>query len=248
MGGQGQTVESSRAKALESLLAFWAQAGVDASYTDAPVNRQAEQPRPRPAAVPAPSAPAAVRNAPPDADITAAVERAKALAAGAETLAELAADFDLGRFSSSAARFDMQQLLALNRRILHVRAFADVAARLPDGATEAFWLAVRGNLDLLNEARGWWDVVAGDIVPPVIENEGEFLRQASALLPAEPWGPATWPDWTAALKAASARSGKALFMPLRLALTGEDYGPEMKALLPLMGRARVLERLRVAAR
>ena len=91
MGGQGQTVESSRAKALESLLAFWAQAGVDASYTDAPVNRQAEQPRPRPAAVPAPSAPAAVRNAPPDADITAAVERAKALAAGAETLAELAA-------------------------------------------------------------------------------------------------------------------------------------------------------------
>ena len=164
------------------------------------------------------------------------------------SLAELAADFDLGRFSSSAARFDMQQLLALNRRILHVRAFADVAARLPDGATEAFWLAVRGNLDLLNEARGWWDVVAGDIVPPVIENEGEFLRQASALLPAEPWGPATWPDWTAALKAASARSGKALFMPLRLALTGEDYGPEMKALLPLMGRARVLERLRVAAR
>ena len=164
------------------------------------------------------------------------------------SLAELAADFDLGRFSSSAARFDMQQLLALNRRILHVRAFADVAARLPDGATEAFWLAVRGNLDLLTEARGWWDVVAGDIVPPVIENEGEFLRQASALLPAEPWGPATWPDWTAALKAASARSGKALFMPLRLALTGEDYGPEMKALLPLMGRARVLERLRVAAR
>ena len=162
-------------------------------------------------------------------------------------LAEQVADFDLGRFSSSAARFDIGQLQAMNRRVLHAAAFAQVAPRLPAGATEAFWLAIRGNIDLLTEARGWWDVVAGSIVPPVIEGEADFLHAARDLLPAEPWGADVWDAWTGALKAASGRKGKALFMPLRVALTGEEHGPELRALLPLIGRARTAERLRVAA-
>ncbi len=162
-------------------------------------------------------------------------------------LAELAKDFDFSRFSHSSARFDISQLLALNRRLLHTMPFADVAARLPVGATEAFWLAVRGNLDLLVEARGYWDVVAGSIVPPVIEGEGEFLHTALDLLPAEPWSDSVWAEWTGALKSATGRVGKKLFMPLRLALTGEEHGPELKALLPLMGRTRAAQRLAVAA-
>ncbi|MBV9813423.1 MAG: glutamate--tRNA ligase, partial [Acetobacteraceae bacterium] len=163
------------------------------------------------------------------------------------TLAELAADFDLSRFSSSPPRFDIRQLTALNRRILHSAPFERVASRLPPGATEAFWNAVRGNLDLLREARGFWDVVAGEIVPPMIEGEGEFLRTALDVLPPEPWDGEVWPRWTEALKAATGRKGRALFMPLRLALTGDDHGPEMKALLPLIGRTRTASRLRAAA-
>ncbi|MBS0560044.1 MAG: glutamate--tRNA ligase [Proteobacteria bacterium] len=155
--------------------------------------------------------------------------------------------FDFGHVSHSAARFDMPQLLALNRKVLHALPFAAVRDRLPVGATEAFWLAVRGNLDLLNEARGWWDVVAGTIVPPLVEGEAEYLRAALELLPAEPWTSEVWTEWTGALKAATGRKGKALFMPLRLALTGEDHGPELKDLLPLMGRARAATRLGLAA-
>ena len=162
-------------------------------------------------------------------------------------LDELARGFDFKRFSSSSARFDVSQLLALNRKLLHRMNFAEVSARLPVGATEAFWLAVRGNLDLLAEARGYWDVVAGTIVPPVIEGEGEYLRTALALLPAEPWDDEVWPTWTGALKEATGRKGKGLYAPLRLALTGEEHGPEMKALLPLMGRVRAEMRLKVAA-
>jgi glutamyl-tRNA synthetase len=162
------------------------------------------------------------------------------------TLAELAADFDFTAFSGSAARFDVAQLQALNRRVLHGMSFAQVAERLPTGATEAFWLAVRGNLDLLNEARGWWDVVAGTIVPPVIEGEGEYLSMAADLLPAEPWDGAVWTVWTEALKARTGRKGRALFLPLRLALTGEEHGPDLKALLPLIGRARAAARLTLA--
>jgi glutamyl-tRNA synthetase len=162
-------------------------------------------------------------------------------------LAELAARFDLTHVSHSAARFDITQMLALNRRVLHALPFAAVADRLPAGATEAFWLAVRGNLDLLSEARGWWDVVAGTIVPPPIEGEGAFLHEAIESLPPEPWNGEVWRVWTDALKQVTGRKGRALFMPLRLALTGEDHGPELRELLPLIGRVRAEQRLRIAA-
>ncbi len=160
---------------------------------------------------------------------------------------ELAATYDLSHVSHSSARFDARQLLALNRRVLQSLPFEAVQDRLPPGATPAFWLAIRGNLDLLNEARGWWDVVSGTIVPPVVEGEEEFLHQALEALPPEPWSNEIWPEWTDALKTASGRKGKKLFLPLRLALTGEDHGPELRDLLPLMGRERAALRLKLAA-
>jgi len=162
-------------------------------------------------------------------------------------LADLAASFDLGAFSHSAARFDARQMLALNRRVLHAAPFAAMADRLPAGATEAFWHAVRGNLDLLNEARGWWEVAAGTITPPVIEGERNYLRTARDLLPPEPWDSDVWHTWTEALKHTTNRKGRALFLPLRLALTGEEHGPELRELLPLIGRARAARRLEIAA-
>ena len=161
-------------------------------------------------------------------------------------LAELAAGSDLSRFSRSAARFDVAQMLALNRRTLHALDFAAVRDRRPEGATPEFWQAVRGNLDLLSEARGWWAVVAGSIVPPVLEGEAEYLRAALAALPPEPWDHSTWDRWVAAVKDATGRKGKPLFQPLRLALTGEDHGPELRELLPLIGQERAAARLAAA--
>ena len=162
-------------------------------------------------------------------------------------LASLAASYDVTHTSRSAARFDMRQLLALNRRVMHKLPFEAVSERLPQGATAEFWNTVRGNVDLLGEARHWWNVVGGSIVPPPQEGEGPFLTQALAALPEEPWTVETWPAWTGALREISGRKGKALFHPLRLALTGEEKGPELRDLLPLMGRERVAGRLRMAA-
>ncbi len=161
--------------------------------------------------------------------------------------ADLVRGFDLGRLSQTSAGFDASQLLSLNRRALSRIDFGAVADRLPNGATEAFWLAVRGSLDLLNEVRGWWEVVAGTIVPPVMTGEGAFLSEAEAFLPPEPWDESVWHRWTDALAQATGRVGDALLMPLRLALTGEDQGPSLDALLPLIGRARASSRLRIAA-
>ena len=81
-------------------------------------------------------------------------------------------------------------------------------------------------------------MIAGTIVPPVIEGEENFLRLALDLLPPEPWDAEVWTTWTGALKEQTGRKGRALFEPLRLALTGEDHGPELRELLPLIGRVR----------
>ena len=167
------------------------------------------------------------------------------------SFAELAESYDVRRVSKSAARFDMRQLLALNRRTMHLMPFAQVRDRLPEGATEPFWNAVRGNVDMLSELRHWWEVVNGSIVPPVQEAESGYLLQAIAALPPElpdrPWDDGTWSGWTTALRESSGRRGRDLFHPLRLALTGEDEGPELRELLPLMGHERVAGRLRLAA-
>src|SRR6202035_2312812 len=133
-----------------------------------------------------------------------------------QSLVELTERFDLAHFGTS---FDATRLLALNRHALRHQPFAAVSDRLPSGATEAFWLAVRGNLERLTEARGWWDVVAGTIVAPVIEGEREFLQLALDRLPPEPWNTAVWTTWTDAVKQATGRQGDTLALPLRLALT-----------------------------
>jgi glutamyl-tRNA synthetase len=161
--------------------------------------------------------------------------------------ADLAPTYDLGKVSQSTARFDPRHMLALNRKLLHGISFDAVKDRLPEGADEDFWLAVRGNLDLLREAKPWFDVVRGSIVPPVLENEGDFLRAALAAMPAEPWDGNTWGAWTGALKESTGRKGKALFLPLRLALTGEDHGPDIGTILPLIGREKAVLRLKIAA-
>jgi glutamyl-tRNA synthetase len=162
------------------------------------------------------------------------------------SLVDLASELDLGKLSQASARFDEAELRALSARTLHHLAFPAVASRLAllgvGGAlAEAFWLAVRGNLPTLADAREWWEVVTGEI-EPVVEDPG-FLALAYRELPAEPWTAQTWPTWTARLKNQTGRKGRALFHPLRLALTGKDAGPDLGPLLPLIGREKASFRL-----
>ncbi|QEN90333.1 glutamate--tRNA ligase [Labrys sp. KNU-23] len=160
------------------------------------------------------------------------------------SLQELAALVDLSRISRAPARFDPAEIETLNAKLLHETAFADVSQRLTvlgiEGG-EDFWLAVRSNLVRLADAKLWWDVVTGPVAAG--EQDREFLGRAAGLLPSEPWDENTWGAWTQAVKEATGAKGKALFMPLRQALTGLDHGPELKTLLPLIGRERVLARL-----
>ncbi|MDP3908295.1 glutamate--tRNA ligase [Novosphingobium sp.] len=160
----------------------------------------------------------------------------------------LAASFNLAHFGRAPARFDEAELHRVNAGVVHRLPFARVTHLLPAGMGEAAWDAIRPNLDHIGEAAEWWQVVTGPITPPALDAEDRaFLATAAETLAALEWGGEIWRGLTAALKDATARKGKALFLPLRLALTAREHGPDMAALLPLIGRDAALERLRSAS-
>jgi len=158
-------------------------------------------------------------------------------------VAPLLDTFDFARFGRAPARFDEAELAQLNARILHQLDYDSVASRLPAGMDAAGWNAIRPNLATLTETADWWQVVEGPVVSAAAPEDVEFLAQAAAAAAGLDWSHDPWHALTGALKDTTGRKGKALFLPLRRALTGRDSGPDMAALLPLIGRDRALARL-----
>ena len=160
------------------------------------------------------------------------------------SLEDLAREFDFAKIGRAPAHFDPKELEGLNAKLLHSLAYDAVAARLSamgvDGGA-ALWDAIKPNLTRLSDARDLATLVTGPVTP-VIE-DAAFAAKAADLLPAEPWNEDTWGAWTKAIAAATGRKGRDLFHPLRLALTGRENGPELRRLLPLIGRARTIARL-----
>lgn len=151
--------------------------------------------------------------------------------------------FEIGHLGRATARFDEAELERLNAAILHHMDFADVAGRT--SLTEAEWNAVRGNIASVAEADRWKAVIHGPISAPAPADEDrDYLEKAAGIVSALPFDDQVWPRLTEALKAETGRKGKALFAPLRIALTGQMNGPDMAALLPLIGREEALARLR----
>lgn len=159
-------------------------------------------------------------------------------------LATLAAEFDFAKIGRAPARFDEADVLRLNAALLHDTPFDAVSERLAAlgvGGGAAFWEAVRANVETVAGAKRWWDVVDG-AVDPVIE-EGDVPAAAADLVPDGPLGPESWSAFTAAVKEKTGAKGKGLFMPLRLALTGQPRGPEMDKLFVLIGPEKARARL-----
>lgn len=157
----------------------------------------------------------------------------------------LAETMDFARFGRAPARFDEAELAQLNAKIVHQFEHGRVADRLPAAIGTAEWEAIRGNLATVGEAADWADVIAGEIDLPLPSPEdARFLDEAAMIAGSMEWGAEAWPMLTGALKGATGRKGKALFLPLRLALTGREHGPDMASLLPLIDRERAVARLR----
>lgn len=153
--------------------------------------------------------------------------------------------FDFAHFGRAPARFDMDELKTLNAKVVHRLPYAAVAHRLPAGMDEAAWEAIRPNLATIADVADWWAVVEGPVATaPADPEDRAYLAEAAEIAAGLDWSADPWGSLTARLKDATGRKGKPLFLPLRRALTGRDHGPDMAALLPLIGRERAIERLR----
>jgi len=161
------------------------------------------------------------------------------------SLEAIADRLDLSMVSRGPARFDPAELETLNARLLHAMSFAEARPRLEalGLADEQLWLGLRGNLARFGDIVGLARLARGPVTPAIAAEDREFIELAGHLLPAEPWDEASFSAWTGVLKDRTGRKGRSLFEPLRLALTGQHDGPDLKSLLPLIGRDEASRRL-----
>ena len=152
---------------------------------------------------------------------------------------ELVEGFDLARFGAAPTKLDEADLMPLTARHLASLPYEAVAGDLrargvPDALAPRFWEVVRENVATRADIGGWWDLVSRGAQPLVVEDDRTFVEQALGMLGDPPYDETTWPEWTARVREATGRKGKALFLPLRHAVTGRERGPDMAALMPLL--------------
>ena len=158
-------------------------------------------------------------------------------------MAELIEGFDIARFGSAPTKFDVEDLFPLTARYLHTLPLEAVAAEIaaigvPADLAGQFWTVTRDNLTTRHDLEGWWTLLRDGAEPVIDEEDRAFVAEALTLLPEGPFDADTWSTWTAAVKDATGRKGRGLFMPLRKALTGQSHGPDMSAVMPLLQRVR----------
>ena len=156
-----------------------------------------------------------------------------------ENLDEVVAGFDPAAFGAAPTKFDVKDLFPLTAHALAQKPYAAVAETVkalgvPEEIAVAFWLVARENITTLKDLAPWWALCRDGAEPLIAAEDAEMVATAFGLLPDPPFGPDAWKDWTGAVKEATGRKGKGLFMPLRKALTGMDHGPDMSALMPLL--------------
>ena len=154
-------------------------------------------------------------------------------------MADLIDGFDIDHFGSAPTKFDERDLFPLTGRYLQTLAVDDVADTLenlgvPKAQAEQFWAVTRENIETLGELDAWWTMFRDGADPVIEEDDKAFVAEAMGMLPEMPFDTSTWSTWTAAVKEQTGRKGRGLFRPLRLALTGQEHGPEMAAVMPLL--------------
>ncbi len=158
-------------------------------------------------------------------------------------LDEIAAGFELSNFGAAPTKFDAADLWPLTRAHVQALPYESVKDRIaalgvPADLAPAFWTVMRENITRLDDLADWWTLCRDGADPAVAPEDAEFVAEALPLLSDPPYGPSAWADWTAAVKTATGRKGRGLFMPLRKALTGQEHGPDMAALMPLLQKVR----------
>lgn len=165
-----------------------------------------------------------------------------------QDIAHLVANFGLKKFSKSSTKYDISELDNINYKLLQIVDFEYVQKRLKEiGITEEisedFWNSIKANIHFLHEIKTWITICSSDFSYQNKAEDKEFLQKISELLPENTKDENCWNEWLNAIKANTDRKGKNLFMPVRLALSGQEHGPELKNLVNLIERGEIIKRL-----
>lgn len=152
---------------------------------------------------------------------------------------DIIAGFDISKFGASPTKFDVEDLYPLTAKVLHDKPLSEMAADIaaagvPQEHVERFWNVMRENISTRKDLATWWEMCANGAEPDIDDEDKDFIAQAVTMLPEGPFDDDTWKNWTTAVKEATGRKGRGLFMPLRKALTGQAHGPDMSSLMPLL--------------
>lgn len=165
-----------------------------------------------------------------------------------QTTDELVKNYDLSKISRSPARFSVEELEVLNKKIIQNIPFERASDRLEqDGisgeSAEKFWNVIRTNINNIHEAKKWWDIVGDNPIDTNKIVNKDVIIAAKELLPEDPWNENTWSEWTGKIAAKTGLKGKELYLPIRIALTGETSGPELATFILFLGKEKVQKRL-----
>ena len=161
-----------------------------------------------------------------------------------DNIDQIKSEFKLSTISTSPGRIEIDVLNALNKKQVQKYNFSEIKERLKkidEKIDQKFWETIRGNLNVVEDIKQWTDIVFNsETIKP---SDKDYIKIAIELIPDDPWNDETWGLWTSAIKEKTGRKGKDLFLPLREAFTGLNHGPEMKLLIQLLGREKIIERV-----
>ena len=161
-----------------------------------------------------------------------------------DNIDQIKSEFKLSTISTSPGRIEIDVLNALNKKQVQKYNFSEIEERLKkidEKIDQKFWETIRGNLNVVEDIKQWTDIVFNsETIKP---SDKDYIKIAMELIPDDPWNDETWGIWTSAIKEKTGRKGKELFLPLREAFTGLNHGPEMKLLIQLLGREKIIERV-----
>lgn len=162
-----------------------------------------------------------------------------------KNIQNLCKNFSIKNLTKSSPKFSTKVIQELNKDILQSYEFSEVKQKFKDhnlsNVTNNFWIFTKNNINSFSEALNWWEIINSDKIHQTKEHS--YLKIAAQLLPEDPFTVKTWGNWTSEININTGRTGKELYLPLRIALTGQDKGPELRYLMPLLNKKQVLRKL-----
>ena len=156
---------------------------------------------------------------------------------------ELIDKLDLENFSSAPIKFNYEDLYRLNSKFIKELSYTKIKKIVKYDFSNSFWEAIKSNIENIDDIDVWLDIIYNENFSNIKSiKDKKLLEVAQFSLPDE-IDHNSWKKWTDLIKDKSGIKGKNLFMPLRIALTGLENGPEMKLVLPLMKREEIIRRL-----